>query len=175
VKAASALFRQHGIDGISIADIMKAAGLTHGGFYGHFASKDELAAEAFAYALRERWGDAASDAPSRRSIGDVVRRYLSPDHRRDLAHGCPIAALGSDMVRQPRTVRHAFTTGARSSVDRLRRLMPGRSAAEQRRQALATAAGLVGALILSRAVDDPVLSDEILAAASTAFARPGGH
>ena len=173
VKVASALFRQHGIDGIGIADIMRAAGLTHGGFYGHFASKDELAAEAFAYALRERWGNGASDAPSQRSIGTVVRGYLSPNHRRDLAHGCPLAALGSDIVRQPRTVRRAFTTGLRSSIERLRRLMPGRSAAEQRKQALATSAGLVGALILSRAVDDPALSDEILAAASTAFGSLG--
>jgi TetR/AcrR family transcriptional repressor of nem operon len=101
----------------------------------------------------------------------VVRGYLSPRHRDDLAQGCLFAALGSDVVRQPRAVRRAFTEAVRFRVDALLKLLPGRSADARRKRALATMAGLVGALILSRAVDDPKLSDEILHAAATTLGR----
>jgi TetR/AcrR family transcriptional regulator, transcriptional repressor for nem operon len=96
---------------------------------------------------------------------------LTPRHRDDRAHGCLFAALGSDIVRQPRSVRRAFTERFRSKIDILRSLVPGRSAAARREKALATMAGLVGALMLSRAVDDPALSEEILEAASTVFGK----
>jgi TetR/AcrR family transcriptional repressor of nem operon len=172
LDAAGTLFRQHGFDGISVAEIMKRAALTHGGFYGHFASKDDLAAQACARVL-------GSDAWTEKLAGmrnppfdAVVRGYLSPRHRDDPGHGCLFAALGSDVARQPQSVRRAFTDGVRSRVDRLWRLLPGRSPAARREQALATMAGLVGALILSRAVDDPVLSGEILEAAATTLSGP---
>ena len=171
VNVASTLFRKHGFDGIGVADIMKAAGLTHGGFYGHFESKDDLAAEACARALsasQESWIDASSEA----GLDRVVRNYLTTRHRNDRARGCFFAALGSDIVRQPRAVRSAFTEGFRATIDKLLNLIPGRSAAMRRERALATMAGLVGALILSRAVDDPGLSDEILEAAAATFSRP---
>jgi TetR/AcrR family transcriptional repressor of nem operon len=171
VDAASAMFRKHGFDGIGVADIMHAAGLTHGGFYGHFASKDDLAAEACAHAPRDPWAS-WNDAPPEERLEGIVRSYLTPRHRDDRAHGCLFAALGSDVVRQPRAVRHAFTTRFRSKIDVLRGLVTGRSAAARRDKALATMAGLVGALILSRAVDDPKLSEDILEAAATTFARP---
>ena len=105
------------------------------------------------------------------SIEAVVRGYLSPRHRDDPAHGCLLAALGSDVVRQPRSVRRAFTEGLRSRLDTLQKLIPGRRAAARRERALATMAGLVGALMLSRAVDDPTLSDEILEATAREFGR----
>lgn len=105
------------------------------------------------------------------SFGAVVRSYLSPRHRDDAGHGCLFAALGSDVVRQPRSVRRAFTEGLRLRVETLRKLLPRGSAAARREKALATMAGLVGALMLSRAVDDPKLSDEILEAAATTFGR----
>jgi TetR/AcrR family transcriptional repressor of nem operon len=168
VDVASMLFRKHGFDGIGVADIMKAAGLTHGGFYGHFGSKDDLAAEACSRALRKSW-DVWVDPSSEGGLEAIVRNYLNPSHRNDRAHGCLFAALGSDVVRQPRSVRHAVTEGFRGTINKLLNLMPGRSAAMRRKRALATMAGLVGALILSRAVDDPNLSDEILEAATTAF------
>jgi TetR/AcrR family transcriptional repressor of nem operon len=170
VEAASTLFRKHGFDGIGVSDIMKAAGLTHGGFYGHFASKEVLAAEACARARRDPWA-AWMDAPPEERLEGVVRSYLTPRHRDDRAHGCLFAALGSDIVRQPRSVRRAFTERFRSKIDILRSLVPGRSAAARREKALATMAGLVGALMLSRAVDDPALSEEILEAASTVFGK----
>ncbi len=172
VEAAGTLFRTHGFDGAGVADIMNAAGLTHGGFYGHFASKEDLAAEACARARP----DASApwmDAPPEQRLDGVVRSYLTPRHRDDRAHGCLFAALGSDVVRQPRAVRRAFTERFRKKIEVLRRLVPGRSAAARREKALATMAGLVGALMLSRAVDDPQLSDEILTAASSVFGTSG--
>ena len=165
------LFRQHGFDGIGVADIMKRAGLTHGGFYGQFPSKDDLVAEACARVLgNEGWVERLTGTP-KPSLGALIRAYLSADHRDDPGHGCLMAALGSDVVRQPRAVRRAFTDGFRARIDALLKLVPGRSAAARRGQALATMAGLVGALILSRAVDDPKLSDEILDAAATTLER----
>jgi TetR/AcrR family transcriptional regulator, transcriptional repressor for nem operon len=104
------------------------------------------------------------------TVRDVARSYLSPRHRDDAGHGCLFAALGSDVARQPRSVRHAFTEGLRLRVEALRKLLPG-SAEARRKKALATMAGLVGALMLSRAVDDPRLSDEILEAAAATFGR----
>ena len=168
VDVASTLFRKHGFDGIGVADIMKAAGLTHGGFYGHFESKDDLAAAACSRALRRSW-DVWIDRSSEGGFEAILRNYLNPSHRNDRAHGCLFAALGSDIVRQPRSVRHAVTEGFRGTIEKLLNLMPGRSAAMRRKRALAAMAGLVGALILSRTVDDTNLSDEILEAATTAF------
>ena len=170
LEVAGTLFRERGYDGIGVADIMKRAGLTHGGFYGHFASKDDLAAEITSRVLgREGWLERLTGSASP-SMTDVVRKYLTPRHRDDAGHGCLFAALGSDVARQPRSVRHAFTEGLRLRVDNLARLLPRRSAA-RRRKALATIAGLVGAMILSRAVDDPELSDEILDATAASLGR----
>jgi TetR/AcrR family transcriptional regulator, transcriptional repressor for nem operon len=171
LEVAGALFRERGFDGIGVADIMKSAGLTHGGFYGHFASKDDLAAETTARVLaREGWLQTLTGNLSP-SFGDVVRSYLTPRHRDDAGHGCLLAALGSDVARQPRSVRRAFTEGCRLRLEALQKLLPGRSAAARRERAVATMAGLVGALVLSRAVDDPKLSTEILEVASATFAR----
>ena len=101
----------------------------------------------------------------------MVRGYLSPRHRDDPGTGCLIAALGSDAARQPRAVRRALTDGFRVRLDAWLKLVPGRSPAARREKALATMASLVGALILSRAVDDPALSDEILEATATELGR----
>jgi TetR/AcrR family transcriptional repressor of nem operon len=170
VEAASALFRQHGFDGVGVADIMKAAGLTHGGFYGQFASKEDLAAEACAHSGRDSWAS-WMEAPPEKRLKGIVQNYLRPDHRDNRTHGCLFAALGSDVGRQPRSVRRAFTDRVRAKIDLLRSVVSGRSAAARRDKAMATLAGLVGALILSRAVDDPALSDEILEAAAATFGR----
>jgi TetR/AcrR family transcriptional repressor of nem operon len=101
---------------------------------------------------------------------NAVRAHLSPDHRDHPGAGCLLAAVGSDVARQPRPVRHAFTEGLRARVEALRTLMPGGSR-NARREALAAMAALVGGLMLARAVDDPKLSDEILEAVSTSVAR----
>ena len=120
LEVAGTLFRERGYDGIGVADIMKRAGLTHGGFYGHFPSKDDLAAEITSRVLgREGWLERLT-GKRRPTMADVVRNYLSPRHRDDPGHGCLLAALGSDVVRQPPSVRHAFTDGLRKRVDIVR-------------------------------------------------------
>ena len=171
LEIAGTLFRAHGYHGIGVADIMKRAGLTHGGFYGHFASKDDLAAEITGRVLRrEGWLERLTGKPHP-SYADLVRGYLSAEHRDDPGHGCFFAAVGSDVARQPRSVRRAFTDGVRKRLDIISSLVPGRSSAARRRKAIATLAGLVGALVLARAVDDRSLSDEILAAAVGSLER----
>lgn len=171
LEVAGTLFRERGFDGIGVADIMKRAGLTHGGFYGHFDSKDDLAAETTARVLsREGWLQRLT-GKANPSLGEVVRKYLSPRHRDDAGHGCLFAALGSDVVRQPRSIRRAFTEGLRLRVAAMQSVLPRRSAAEQRKKALATMASLVGAMILSRAVDDPKLSGEILEAVAASVVQ----
>jgi TetR/AcrR family transcriptional repressor of nem operon len=171
LDVAGALFRERGFDGVGVADIMKGAGLTHGGFYGHFDSKDDLAAESCAAVFgREGWAERLAGSPDP-SFSALVRGYLSPRHRDEPGRGCLLAAAGSEASRQPRSVRRTFTEGLLGRVETLRKLLPG-SAAARREKALATMSGLVGALMLSRAVDDPKLSDEILEAARAAFGRP---
>lgn len=168
VETAGRLFREKGFNGIGVADLMNEAGLTHGGFYGQFASKEELAAEACTDTLTvaaARWERLAERSPEE-ALGRIVGFYLSAAHRDGSANGCPIAALAVDAGRQGGPVRRAFTAGLRPFVETLARLLPGRAEAERRRKALATLSGLVGALILARAVEDPELSGEILAAVS---------
>lgn len=168
VEVAGALFRERGFTGIGVADLMKEAGLTHGGFYGHFASKDDLAAEACALALSkaaERWGTFADEAGGPDApLAAIADFYLSAAHRDAPASGCPIAALGVDAARQDGPVRRVFTEGLRPFIEVLGRLVPGRSKAARRETALATLSAMVGAVILARAVDDAALSDDILAA-----------
>ena len=171
LDVAGTLFRERGFDGIGVADIMKRAGLTHGGFYGQFASKDELAAEATARVLGKTGWPERLTGKADPSFGEAVRAYLSPRHRDDPGAGCLLSAVGSDAARQPRAVRRAFTDGLRTRIGALMKLVQGRSQAARREKALATMAGLVGALILSRAVDDPALSDEILEATATELGR----
>lgn len=169
LEVAGQLFRERGYDGIGVADIMKRAGLTHGGFYGHFRSKDDLAAEITARVLgRGGWLERLTGT-TKPSVSEVVRTYLTPRHRDDAGHGCLFAALGSDVARQPRSVRRAFAEGLRYRVDALKEFMHGRSAGVKRQKALALMAGLVGALTLARAVDDAQLSNEILEAAIAVF------
>lgn len=164
IEVAAKLFRERGFDGIGVADLMKCAGLTHGGFYGHFASKEDLMAQACGRALdgsldrmrqlAERSGDTALSA--------IATAYLSPAHRDRLGEGCVLAALGAEAARHGSPVRSAFTQGVRSAVDMLAQLLPGKSAQAKRERALMTYASMVGALVLARAVDDTELSEDVL-------------
>jgi TetR/AcrR family transcriptional repressor of nem operon len=167
IDAAGALFREKGFDGIGVADIMKAVDLTHGGFYGHFASKDDLIAQASRRALASaaaNWGKIVDEAPKHRYAA-LLEHYLSPRHRDHPGHGCAFAALSADAARCGKPVRAAFAGGLEPLIDIVVGAIPGRSKPARRRKAIAAVAELVGALILARAVDDPALSDEILDAA----------
>lgn len=170
LDTAATLFRERGFDGIGVADLMEKAGLTHGGFYGHFASKEALMAEAATRAGAQAaglWEDArqaGAETPAelRTAFGDY---YLSAGHRAAPGQGCVVAALGADAARQGGPVREAFTRFIRSEAERIAAISPGRNAAARRSRALADYAQMVGAMVLARAVDDTALSDEILAAA----------
>ena len=167
IDAAGALFRTKGFGGIGVADIMKAANLTHGGFYGHFASKDDLVAQASQRAMARaavNWGTVVAGAPDK-PYAALLKHYLSPRHRDDPGKGCAFAALSADAARSGESVRRAFAEGLEPLIDIIAKAVPGRSRAARRRKALAAMAALVGALMLARAVQDAPLSDEILDAA----------
>src|SRR5271156_159956 len=166
IDAAGSLFRQKGFDGIGLADIMKAAGLTHGGFYGHFASKHDLVAQASGRAMARaaaNWGKITAAAP-KDPYPALLKHYLSPRHRDDPGHGCAFAALSGDAARCGKPVRAAFSHGLGPLIDVVAKAVPGRSKAVRRRKAVAAVAELVGALILARAVDFASLSNKSLAA-----------
>lgn len=164
IEVAARLFRERGFDGIGVADLMKSAGLTHGGFYGHFASKEDLMAQACARAL-EGSLDALQQVAEHgggNALSAVASAYLSSAHRDRPGEGCVLAALGAEAARHGSPVRSAFTQGVRSALDMLTRLVPGKSRRAKRERALATYASLIGGLVLARAVDDPELSEEVL-------------
>lgn len=167
IEVAASLFRERGLHGVGVADIMAAAGLTHGGFYGQFANKEALAAEAFDCALAEE----------RRGELDVLLvNYLSLGHVQAPGLGCPLAALANDVAREPSNgpVRTRFTQGVRQLTDLLTGLFPQLSAARRRQRALATLVTMVGAVVLARAVNDDGLADEMLHAAQVASGTAGG-
>ena len=165
VDTAARLFREKGFDGVGLDAVMSGAGLTHGGFYGHFGSKDDLAAEAVRRALER-----SAEKQSRyASLTELVSEYLSERHCADRANGCAIAAVGADVARRQGGVRRGLTEYVRGQLDRIARLIGTGPAKRRRKRAIVTLAGMVGALMLARAVDDPALSKEILASARDAF------
>lgn len=164
LKSASRLFRDRGFDGVGIADIMRAAGLTHGGFYGQFGSKEHLAIEASARifgATCKKWEKITSEAEAD-AVDALADFYLSAEHRNARADGCPIAALATDAARSGPELQAAFHDGITGHLEILTRACAERGDAEPREAALATLASLVGAVILSRAVGDAPLGTEIL-------------
>ena len=164
IDAASALFRAKGFDGIGVADIMKAADLTHGGFYGHFASKDDLVAQASQRSMARagaNWERVVAAAPDK-PYAALLDHYLTPRHRDDPGHGCAFAALSNDAGRCGTGVRKAFAEGLAPLLAIITNALPGFSKTSRRRKAVAAMAALVGALTLARAVEDEALSNEIL-------------
>jgi TetR/AcrR family transcriptional repressor of nem operon len=163
VGAAAREFREKGIVATGLADLMKAAGLTHGGFYKHFASKDQLVAEATVAAL----GDILDELAAQPTISSAMGAYLSTGHRDNPASGCPLAALGSELARSDKTAREAATAGFVKLVN----ILGGKtSTGEARRRALVAAAAMIGAVTMSRVVTDPKLSAEILRVAEKSLA-----
>jgi len=170
-EASARLFKERGLKAVSVADLMGAAGLTHGGFYGHFESKDALAGIAGAHAFAkagERWRRRVAgrpDAASRRAA--IIEGYFAPASVRHAAEGCPTAALAVDVAREPAgaPIRAAYVAGLEPMIDILGGTEGTGDAATDRRRALADYATMVGALLLARATSGHALSDEILAAA----------
>lgn len=171
VEVASRLFRQRGYDGIGLADLMKGAGLTQGGFYKQFGSKDDLIVEASVEALKSgagRWAELASDAPGN-PLTAIVEFYLSPGHRDERAEGCAIAALGPDAARHGGPLRQAFGDGVEHYLELLNDMVQGDTDRDRRDKAMVIMATMVGALALSRAVEDQQLSGDILRASTQAL------
>ncbi|EEA04384.1 transcriptional regulator, TetR family [Burkholderia sp. H160] len=173
VEVAARAIRRSGYDGTGVADIMKEAGLTHGGFYAHFPSREALLAEAAdragaeAVALSEQ---IAASVPQEQALPSMVRAYLSKEHRDAVETGCPVSALGSEMPRQAPVVRRAATRRIKEMIDVVARQLPDWGQPGAHEQALLTVATMVGTMVLARAVDDPKLSDSLLEAALNKFA-----
>jgi TetR/AcrR family transcriptional repressor of nem operon len=167
VETASRMFRLHGMENVSVADIMKESGFTHGGFYNHFKSKDALAAEAIASAFDGVASDLSEKLASAKHpvepLSSFIAQYLSPTHRDTKSGGCPAPALSGDAARNGKTVQTAFVKGIETYLDMIAAHLDG-DEQEARQQAIALFSGLVGAMVLSRAVKkgDPTLSDELL-------------
>lgn len=153
---AARLFREKGFEAVSVAEVMKAAGLTHGGFYGHFASKDDLIAQTMAHAL-------AGEEAQARGFDAFLSAYLSPAHRDAPAMGCPTAAFASDARRQTPDARAAMAAGVGAQIARIAESLEQQGVADARTAAIGSWSAAVGAMILARAVEDKALSDEILA------------
>ena len=171
IKVASRLFRERGFDGVGVDTVMAGAGLTHGGFYNSFDSKQTLAVEACKHAMAEsakKWAATLNAAPDN-PLGAWVARYLSRDHCSNAGNGCVFAALAADARRQGRAVKRVFAAGLRASIEQMMAVIPGSSLARKRERALAIFATLVGAMVLARTVDDPAFSEEILRAASASL------
>ena len=170
-EASARLFRERGINGVSVADLMGAAGLTHGGFYGHFESKDALAGVAVAHAFEqsaERWNRriaAESDDAARRAV--LVDKFLTHKSMKDVGMGCPSVSMAGDVAREPAAapIRAAYLDGLETLVQILASVEEGPDDATKRSAALTDFATLAGAMMLARATAGAPLSAEILAAA----------
>jgi len=168
INVASRLFRERGFDGIGLKDLMEGAGLTQGAFYKQFASKEDLAVEASKRALESaarRWSDAAEQNPDD-PLGAVIGFYLSGDHREEKMDGCPIVALGSDAARQGSDVKAAFEAGIKAHLEVLSRFLTGTGDEASRGKAMAILSTMVGAVTLSRVVNDPDLAQALLDSAA---------
>ena len=164
LQSAARLFRERGFSGASISEIMTATGLTHGSFYNHFDSKEDLLAEAFAHASEQSLAVLEKYAASEEGKQAMLRDYLSPGHRDDPGNGCIMAALATDFHTQPKT-RAVITRHVQSLIEKFGDKFPWSSRRKRRKQAINALAAMVGGLILARVVDNPELSDEILGSA----------
>lgn len=151
---AGRLFREKGFDAVSVSEVMKAAGLTHGGFYGHFKSKDDLIAHAI--------GHVAGSQSDPDDIGSWIDTYLSVPHRDHPERGCPMASLAGLMRQQSPAARASMMQVVATQIESLAGTMAEGDATERRRAAIGRWSAMVGALILARSIDDPVLSEELL-------------
>ena len=168
VGLAASRFREDGVDKVGVADVMHDAGLTHGGFYRHFESRDELVAEAVERALHDGGLAMAAVAESPHDpLAAVIDAYLSTSHRDNLGTSCAVTTLARDVARSNPRARAAYTNQVRVYIDMLVRLLPPGSSGPRRASAITALSTLVGAVSMARAVDDEALSREILASAAS--------
>ena len=176
LTSAARLFRLHGIGATGVDAITEDAGLTHGGLYSQFGSKEAIAAEAIGFALarsKRVWQRALERNPGKRALPAIVDGYLSRAHRDAPGTGCVVAALGTDIARQPRRVREAFTKEIKDDLEFLSQLMPNVDHSRSYEDAIVAFASMAGALILARAVNDEQLSDLILKSTAKRVSKRG--
>ena len=177
VKKASVRLRERGAHGIGVADLMKEAGLTHGGFYAHFDSREALVVEAFEYAMDRsiaRWRQQSTDTPPDERLASIVNAYLSPQHRDNPGHGCAMPALGAEIAREGPKTRRAFAAKLDDMIGMLAEQLPGDQNVA-RKQAMATLATLMGTILMARIAGSGEMSDELLKVgrdAALAHAKP---
>jgi TetR/AcrR family transcriptional repressor of nem operon len=167
VKRASVRLREKGAHGIGVADLMKDAGLTHGGFYAHFDSREALVIEAFAHAMdrsTERWRKIGETTPPEQRLATIVDSYLSPGHRDNPGNGCAIPTLGAEIARESPKTRRAFATKLEQMIDVIADQTPDIPRKAARKQATAAIATMMGTLVMARVAGTGEFSDEILAA-----------
>jgi TetR/AcrR family transcriptional repressor of nem operon len=170
VKTAAARFRERGVDGIGLAELMKEADLTHGGFYGHFDSREQLVAEAVECALRDGGEAVAAIASTKRPpaavLGLLVDAYLSLAHRDGLATSCAVTSMANDVARSNARARAAYTKQVGIYLELLAKLIAADKRKSRRAKAITALATLVGAVSMARAVNDEKLSRELLKSAA---------
>ena len=167
VKKASVRLREKGAHGIGVADLMKEAGLTHGGFYAHFDSREALVIEAFAHAMdrsTERWRKLAEATAPDQRLATIVETYLTPLHRDDPGHGCAVPTLGAEIARESPKTRKAFAAKLEQMIEMMADQIPVGPRKAARKQAMAALTTMIGALVLSRIAGSGELSDDILGA-----------
>jgi TetR/AcrR family transcriptional regulator, transcriptional repressor for nem operon len=178
VKKASVRLREKGAHGIGVADLMKEAGLTHGGFYAHFDSREALVIEAFAYAMDrsvEHWQKIAAETPPEKRLSMIVDAYVSTMHRDDPGRGCAVPTLGAEIARESAKTRRAFSAKLEQLIDVMADQIPDVPRKTARRQAMGMLATMMGTLVMSRVAGSGELSDEILASGrEAALARAEG-
>jgi TetR/AcrR family transcriptional repressor of nem operon len=167
VKKASVRLREKGAHGIGVADLMKDAGLTHGGFYAHFDSREALVIEAFTHAMdrgNEHWRKLAEQTSPDKRLATIVDSYLSAVHRDDPGHGCAIPTLGAEIARESPRTRKAFAAKLERMIDMLAEQIPEVPRKAARKQAMAAIATMMGTIVLARIAGSGEFSDEILGA-----------
>src|SRR5882762_5258266 len=167
VKRASMRLREKGAHGIGVADLMKDAGLTHGGFYAHFDSREALVIEAFSHAMdrgTERWRKLAEQTAPEKRLATIVESYLTPVHRDDPGRGCAIPTLAAEIARENPRTRKAFAAKLEQMIDMLAEQIPEVPRKAARKQAMAAIATMMGTLVLARIAGNGAFSDEILGA-----------
>ncbi|MBR1176188.1 TetR/AcrR family transcriptional regulator [Bradyrhizobium sp. KB893862 SZCCT0404] len=167
VKKASVRLREKGAHGIGVADLMKEAGLTHGGFYAHFDSREALVIESFAYAMdrsMEHWRKITGEASPEKRLALIAEAYLSTLHRDNPGHGCSIPALGAEIARESPKTRKAFAGKLDEMIEMMTDYIPNVPRKAARKQAIATLATMAGTMLLARIAGSSELSDEVLKA-----------
>jgi TetR/AcrR family transcriptional repressor of nem operon len=170
VATAAREFRNGGLQGIGIADLMSQVGLTHGGFYAHFKDRDALVAEASVHAAEESFcklAEAAKSAHPGQEVEAMLDFYLSPAHRDNPGFGCLLPALGADLSRQSKPVRRAFTNSLKANMGKIARYMPGNNDNNRLARAMMFVSSMAGGILLARTINDPVLSNLLLASVRT--------